>query len=142
MTESDVDTSRVTVRTYVPSYQRDEWDADADELGMSRSEFVRSMVQAGRHEFGLERGDSSAKSGPESTEKSDTDGTAGHSNGSPLEERVLRVLSGTDYLSWDELVTALTDDIERRLEDVLQELQAEDRIRYSGRNGGYTLDDE
>lgn len=41
----------VAVKTTVPAYQRDEWDQHADELGMSRSEFLRCMVQAGRHDL-------------------------------------------------------------------------------------------
>ena len=35
--------------------------------------------------------------------------------------------------------SALTDDIEDRLESTLQELQSKGRVVYSGRHGGYTL---
>ena len=52
MSESEVDTSRVVVQTYVPAYQREEWDDHAEALDMNRSEFVRTMVQAGRRGFG------------------------------------------------------------------------------------------
>jgi ribosomal protein L17 len=47
------------------------------------------------------------------------------------------VLDDEEYLSWDELVEALTGDIESRLEDALQDLQSDDDVRYSGRHGGY-----
>jgi hypothetical protein len=33
----------------------------------------------------------------------------------------------------------LTDDVEERLENALQDLQADGKVQHSGRNGGYTL---
>jgi len=129
-----VDSSRTTVRAYVPAYQRDEWDAHADELGMSRSEFVKAMVQAGRRGFGVEENSTN-----ESTEKDHDRGS--NPRGDGLEEQVVDVLARNEYLSWDELVEELTGDLESRLEDALQELQADDRVRYSGPNGGYTIDE-
>lgn len=148
MAESELDTSRTTVRTYVPAYQRDEWDEHADELGMSRSEFVRSMVQAGRRGFGgVDRSDSGVNapetdeagaSSPESPGGASSDGDP---QGMDLEERVVGALESADYLSWDDLLGAVTDDIEAELEDTLQGLQADGRVTYSGRNGGYTIDE-
>jgi len=129
-----VDSSRTTVRAYVPAYQRDEWDAHADELGMSRSEFVKAMVQAGRRGFGTEENSTS-----ERAEKDHDRGS--NPRGDGLEEQVVDVLARNEYLSWDELVEELTGDLESRLEDALQELQADDRVRYSGPNGGYTIDE-
>ena len=145
MAESDIDTSRVSVRTYVPAYQRAEWDDHAEELGMSRSEFVRTMVQAGRHGFGGT--DIGAKppesSDPESTPKESGSGPSSDANpqGMDVEQRVVDVLGSADYLSWDELLDAVTDDIEAELEAALQELQSAGRVTYSGRNGGYTVDE-
>jgi hypothetical protein len=137
MAESDRDDSRTVVKTYVPAYQRDEWDDHADELDMSRSEFVRAMVQAGRRGFeGEDRPatdqTASADPGPEpeGPRESATD----------LESAVLEALSGGGYLSWDDLLAAVTDDIEAQLEETLQELQETGQVRYSGRNGGYTLE--
>jgi hypothetical protein len=49
------------------------------------------------------------------------------------------VLSESEYQSWDELLAALIDDIESRLDETLQELQASDTVRYSGRHSGYAL---
>jgi hypothetical protein len=142
MAESDVDTSRVSVRTYVPAYQREEWDNHAEELGMSRSEFVRTMVQAGRRGFGdqdstvSETGPDTASDGTAATPSSDSD-----PQGSSMEDRVVAVLRSADYLSWEELLEAVTDDIEAELEDALQRLQSEGRVTYSGRNGGYAIDE-
>jgi len=45
------------------------------------------------------------------------------------------------HYDWEELLAALTDGIEQRLDDTLQELQSAGRVRYSGRQGGYVLDE-
>jgi|AntDeeMinimDraft_4_1070355.scaffolds.fasta_scaffold00474_18 hypothetical protein len=120
------DTSKTAVKTYVPAYQKAEWESHADELDMSQSEFVRTMVQAGRRGF---------ESGSAEPDSSDPD-----PGGSGLETQVLELLS-TDTYSWDELLEAVADDIESRLDETLEELQSENRVRYSGRHGGYTTTD-
>lgn len=132
--EGEVDTSRARVQTYVPTYQKDEWRRHADDLDMSMSEFVRSMVQAGRKGF----------TGPEAAVETDETEKAGggqHSDADPqgrrLEDRVLSILADGDSYDWDELVAAVTDDVEAQLDETLQALQARDEIRYSGRDGGY-----
>jgi hypothetical protein len=135
MSDSEVDTSRTVVRTYVPSYQRAEWDAHAEELDMSRSEYVRSMVQAGRRGF-LDDEDTGTTTPSEPVAEDDSTTTTGN-----LRSQVVDALSESEHLSWDELLAAVTDDIEDRLETTLQDLQADDRVRYSGPKGGYTLDE-
>jgi len=125
MTADGEDTSRTQVRTYVPAYQKSEWESHADELDMSQSEFVRTMVQAGRRDFAVD---------PEKTEDSDT-----NPPGQAFEDRVLDVLSREGPKPWDELVEALVDDVEEQLDEALAGLQEQNRIRYSGRDGGYTL---
>jgi hypothetical protein len=135
------DTERVTVSTYVPAYQRDRWRADADELGMSQSEFVRTMVQAGRSGFELAEsggiGDSeTGGDSPNPVEDHPPDVTPG---GNGLKNRVLEVLSREAVVDWDDLVAGVTGDIEERLDEALDELQTENRVRYSGRHGGYRL---
>lgn len=134
-TEPERDTSRTVVKTYVPAYQREEWDEHADDLDMSRSEFVRSMVQAGRRGFG-EWTESVDQEGP-GDQKASLE-TKEESQERKLEELVLETLSEAEYLSWEQLLAAVTDDIESRLEETLQSLQDENKVRYSGRNGGYT----
>lgn len=166
-TDRDADTSRTAVKTYVPAYQKRLWADHADELGMSQSEFVRTMVQAGRHGFSPpEESAGDAGSDPEDHRPQTSDenqewgeveprsgdatpgvqaGEAGSSQtGSKSEEneladRVLEVLDRNGALSWEELVEAVTDDIERQLDEAVQELQDENVIRYSGREGGYTV---
>lgn len=130
---SEQDTERVAVQTYVPAYQRDEWRADADEMGMSLAEFVRTMVQAGRRDFDL--GGNEAGSG-------DAGDRAVDPRGSGLEDRVLELLRTEEALGWDELVAGLTDDIEDRLDQTLADLQQQNVIRYSGRQDAYTVVDD
>ena len=130
--EGETDITRSTVKTYVPAYQKDEWKSHAEELGMSQSEFVRSMVQAGRRGFFQEH---------ESSDES-TNAAESGSEASDLEERVKATLSTDDHRDWEDLLQTLTDDIEGRLDETLTELQDENVVRYSGRHGGYTLVDE
>lgn len=134
VSEQGVDTSRTRVQTYVPTYQKSEWESHAEELDMSLSEFVRSMVQSGRRGFV----GSEASSEPVESEKP---GGSQQSDANPrgrrLEDRVLSILSEEGCLDWDELVAAVTQEVETQLDDALQELQSRDEIRYSGRDGGY-----
>ena len=55
--------------------------------------------------------------------------------------QILNALSRAEFLSWEELVEAVTSDVETQLETTLQDLQADNRVRYSGPNGGYTIDE-
>ncbi|QLD88005.1 hypothetical protein HWV07_02710 [Natronomonas salina] len=131
---------RVSVQTYVSSDQRERWRAEADELDMSQAEYVRSMVQAGRRSFSLNTdGRSLSTEASNPAEGGSLDATPG---GEGLEDRVLEVLRAEEFADWDELVAGVTDDIEQRLDETLEELQADDRIRYSGRHGGYTVVDD
>ena len=127
-TGMDGETDRVAVKTYVPRYQKEAWQTQAAALDMSQSEFVRSMVQAGRKGFDLD---------PEKPGSGDAT-----PSGEGLKDRVLDVLASEGPLEWEELVGELTDGFEDELEDVLQSLQAENRVQYSGRRGGYTLGDD
>jgi hypothetical protein len=132
--EQDVDTSRSRVQTYVPAYQKSDWEEHADDLDMTLSEFVRSMVQAGRRGF---TGTASARDSAESEEPRGRQESNANPQGRSLEERVLSTLSEDGCLDWDELVAAVTDDVETQLDEILQDLQARNEIRYSGREGGY-----
>ena len=125
------ETERKSVRTYVPAYQKEDWKAHADQLDMSQSEFVRTMVQAGRSGFD-----------PNTRMNSETSQVSGSNpRGNSLEDRILDILDGGDHYDWDELLSALTGDIEDRLEEALQELQSTGQVRYSGRHGGYVVDE-
>ena len=118
---------RVSVQTYVPADQRDRWREEAEELDMSQAEYVRTMVQAGRRGFDLADG---------SDEPASPDATPGVDG---LKTRVLAVLEERGTAGWDALLAGVTDDIEERLDETLEELQAENQVRYNGRQGGYTV---
>jgi len=135
--EADGD-ERTSVRTYVPKYQKERWQAHAEELDMSQSEFVRTMVQAGRS--GFEPADRETGEDSASAEDNEPRSPGANPRGNGLEDRVLEVLEDGAHYDWDDLLAALTDDIEERLDEVLGQLQSEGRVRYSGRHGGYVLE--
>lgn len=124
-------TSQTAVKTYVPPSQKAAWKAHAAELDMSQSEFVRTMVQAGRRQYTVEEPQVSDKAGSSDDVASTRD----------LTNRIRSLLEQEGPLDWDELLAALTDDVESRLDDSLDELQEKNVVRYSGRDGGYTLVD-
>ena len=128
----ETDTERSTVMTYVPAYQKAEWKAHADELGMSQAEYVRTMVQAGRKGFELDSQTADPEGGSDPSDP----------GGNGLETRVLDAFDSAEVLSWETLVDTLSSNFEDRLEDALESLQADNRIRYSGRDGGYVLVDQ
>lgn len=132
------DTSRTAVKTYVPAYQKEEWQRHADRLDMSRSEFVRTMVQVGRRDFSVPAGGTIEETTSEGTTATGTTDEADDAS-DELEERVVAVLDDGDPRSWEELLAAVTADVEDRLEEALQRLQADNRVQYSGRDGGYRL---
>jgi hypothetical protein len=131
----ELDTERQTVVTYVPAYQKARWAEDADQLGMSQSEFVRTMVQAGRRDFGVPGDPAEAGEDVENV----PEGASDRTDGEGFEDRVREALEVDGHLSWDDLLARLTDDIEGRLDETLQRLQSADEVQYSGRHGGYTL---
>ncbi|MBP2252082.1 DUF5805 domain-containing protein [Halarchaeum nitratireducens] len=118
---------RVSVKTYVPRYQKEEWVERAEEMDVSQSEFVRLMVQAGVRELGLD--------------DDDTDDGGGHADdaGPSLERRVLDELRERDVAGWETLVDALAGDFEERLEGTLDGLTERGVVKYSPRDGGYVL---
>jgi len=128
------ETDRVSVQTYVPTDQRALWRAEAESMDMSQAEYVRSMVQAGRRSFQL--GDDE-ETDPGRDEEPGSQGI--DPGGSALKDRILDVLGEAEVADWDELRSGVTDDIDERLETALEELQAEDAIRYSGRRDGYVV---
>lgn len=119
---------RVTVSTYVPEHQRDRWAEHAEALDMSQSEFVRSMVQAGRRGFSL---------GGETETPVEPGPTRSNPRGNDLKSAILELLQEEGPLGWADLVEELTDDLESDLESALLELQADDRIQHSPREGNY-----
>lgn len=121
------DDERVAVKTYVPGYQKEIWADHADELDMSQSEFVRTMVQAGRHWFDL---DSSETRSPDA-----------NPGGNALEEHVLAILAEQEPITFNEIVDSITQDIESRVDEILQSLHSAGRVHHSNVEG-YSLVEE
>ena len=121
---------RASIMTYIPQYQKRIWVEHAAALGMSQSEFVRSMVQAGRRDFPV---DSLVERPPEPDETAP--------DGVDLQQRVAYLIEDAGVLGWDELLAEVQGDIESELEAALAALQADNQIRYDGRRGGYVAGD-
>ena len=126
--DGERDTDRTTVRTYVPAYQKTNWEEHAEALDMSLSEYVRAMVQAGRS--GFEDGGDRIR--PEPSPEDATPGVQG------VKTTILEALSEGPQ-DWEELVEIVAGDVEERLDEALGTLQEEGRVRYSGRRGGYEV---
>jgi hypothetical protein len=142
---NEPDVERTVVKTYVPAYQKDAWVEHADRLDMSQSEFVRTMVQAGRRDFTVDGTQAAADDErPPEGERAASETAAADGEGDArgeFEDRVYALLR-EETRSWDDLLEAVTDDVEGRLEDALQSLQAANKVVYSGRNGGYEAVEE
>lgn len=126
---------RVRVGTYVPAWQRDAWAAHAEALGMTQSEFVRTMVQAGRQapDIGLE-----SEQTPSSPVQRPSDSL--ESGGEALAARVEQLIEREGVLDYAGLLDAFTGGFEDRLTAAISELQSANRIEHDGRAGGYVVD--
>ncbi|ERG92477.1 MAG: hypothetical protein J07HQW1_02521 [Haloquadratum walsbyi J07HQW1] len=133
MPETESNTDRASVMTYVSPAQKQEWVTHAETLNMSQSEFVRTMVQAGRRDFTVPDRSSITTE----TASRNTDSTNTQTNS--LRARVIDALTADTYHEWDELLAIVSENIEQRLDQTLAELQEASIITYSGRHGGYTL---
>lgn len=120
--------SKISVRTYVPESQKDIWEEHADDLGMSLSEFVRTMVQAGRRDFLID------KTEPSSGETSTNPGQM-----ADLEAQIIDVLEREGPLSWNELIEQLVGDIELDIETSLIELQEDGIVQHRPRSEDYRV---
>jgi len=112
---------RVSVKTRVPQYQKDAWKAHATTLDMSQSEYVRTMVQAGRQDFELEP--------PESPSRD------ANPRGNVVKEPILEALSAENHLEFDHVVDSLADELESLVDEALQALIEDGEVEYSGRQG-------
>ena len=138
---------REPVTTRVPATQKRAWAADAEALDMSQSEFVRTMVQAGRRELGLETQAAVAegsegerpREGKDLREQDPVEPASPGSNpgGDGLEDRVLDVLAEEGVCSWDDLLDAVVGDLEAQLDETMERLLEAGTVTYSGREGGY-----
>ncbi|WP_252698861.1 DUF5805 domain-containing protein [Natronosalvus vescus] len=109
----------------VPEHQLAIYDDEAEEMGFSsRAEYIRSMINAGRREFGLN---------PQGETPEDA------SLRGSLDERILAILEEAEGLAQDEVVDAVTADVEDQVTEVLNDLNDEGRIDYDVRRSGFVV---
>jgi hypothetical protein len=131
--ESDLDTETKRVQTYIPAYQKEIWSEHADDLGMSRAEYIRTMVMSGRRGFLT-----GSASDPDDNDTPGV-GDAGHAELPPVvRERVLITLRQLETADYDDLAEIVTVDVTEALDAVLDDLQQENVIRHQ-RDEGYEL---
>ncbi|WP_121821172.1 DUF5805 domain-containing protein [Halostella salina] len=102
------------------------WERQAEMAKLDLDEFVERMVEAGRMSVNVQP---DTDSSPAMTEEHVTD-------------EIRSQLRREEYRSWDDLVEAITGELERHVEDALAEMQADGEVRYSGLHGGYQLVEE
>jgi hypothetical protein len=90
-------------------------------------EFVERMVEAGRMSVNVQP--TVDDGSPAMTEEH-------------VADEIRSQLRREEYRSWDDLVEAITGELEHHVEDALAEMQADGEVRYSGLNGGYRLVEE
>ena len=123
---------RAAVKTYVPAYQKEEWERHAEQLDMSQSEFVRTMVQAGRSDIEMPSPQREHQPVTKPSERSAIDD-------GDLQSTITRELAADEATDWDTLVERIVGDLEDDIEAALEELQQSNQVFYSGRKGGYLL---
>lgn len=132
------ETDRTEVKTYLPRYQKERWREDADALDMSMSEFVRSMVQAGRRGFDLTEENASDHVTP-TRRQGDLDPE--HPGGDHLDEGVLDAIEESPK-TFDDLTGIVMGDLEDRIADSLDSLMKDDLVVFDHRNHEYRIADE
>lgn len=116
-----------TIEVTVPPDLLRAWNRRADTANLALSEYVVRMTEAGRM---------SARMQPARAEE------RAAMSVDQLAEEVVEELRHQEAVSWEQLVDAISRNLERRLEEVLEGLQEDDVVRYSGLKGGYQLVDE
>ena len=125
MNDDSEDSTQTVAKTYIPKYQKEEWVDHANRLDMSQSEFIRTMVQAGRRHFA------------EDVEKpDDTDANPG---GNDLETQILDELR-QEPMEWDTLTDRVIGSLEEQLRTAVVDLQDVDKISHDPELG-YTIRD-
>lgn len=112
------------VKAYVPAYQKEQWYEEAEELGMTKAAYLRTMVTRGVEAFGL---------GEDETKEED--------GGTPLEDTVMELLDD-DATEYETLVATVIDewfgdDLEEQLDETLADLQANGQVTIT--RGQFTV---
>ena len=118
----------VKLNVAVPPHQRNVYDEEAEQMGFaSRAAYVRSMVNAGRRDFGL----NPQGTGGEDTTLEDF-----------IEQRIVAIIADADGASRDAVVEEITGDIEETVTDSLARLDDAGRIDYDIQQDGLVIRSE
>lgn len=129
---------RTAVKTYVPAYQKEHWVEQAEELDMGLSEFVRTMVQAGRRGFGGEvesepdAVEAEVVQSPERSSREETGSVGLPPGGDDLETVILDVLR-EEPREPPAIVDEVAGDLEDRIFDAIEELEESGTIEHDMR---------
>jgi len=129
------ETKRVGIQ--FPKQVVDKLESEADERGLSRSEYLRRMISAGRRDLGISD-DEEAASKLESKQQSTTRVVSEDT----LRKQILKHLEeGRDNPKSDEkLLSEVRGEIDDRIRDKLADLQEEGLVSYYGGKGYYITD--
>lgn len=118
----------VKLNVAVPEHQRDVYDEEAEQMGFaSRAAYVRSMINAGRRDFGLDP----QGSGGEDTTLEDF-----------VEQRIVAIIDDADGASRDAVIEEVTGDIEQTVTDCLARLDDAGKIDYDIQQDGLVVRSE
>lgn len=112
---------RKRIRTSAPEEQIDQWEKEADEMNVTRAEYMRLMIQAGRRQFPV------------------CDTGNDQSDGINVENRVLDALEEHGELTWEELIETAIGDVEDKVESTIEELDAQGKVSISLRDNTVSL---
>jgi hypothetical protein len=116
-----------TLEIEVPANLQRVWEHQAKQAKLSVSEYVVRMTEAGRMSVQMQPaggGDAAAMSVEQ------------------LTEEVVEQLRHEEAVAWEELLDAISKNLEEQLEEALERLQEDGVVRYSGLQGGYRLVEE
>ena len=102
-----------------PPYQFKEWREEAEREDISRSEWIRYRVEAGRKQL------------------ADLDPQTDDTTDGGLRTTVLDSVPEGEAVATDEIVTTVLGPLEDEIYDILEELNDAGEIGYDPREGGY-----
>jgi hypothetical protein len=124
---AEPDSGGETIEVEVPANLLRAWEHQASKAKLSVSEYVVRMTEAGRMSVQMQPA---------------SGGDAAAMSVEQLTDEVVEQLRHEEAVSWDQLVDAISKNLEEQLEDALDRLQEDDVVRYSGLKGGYRLVEE
>jgi len=110
---------------YTTEAQKEIWASEAEEMDLSRTEYCRQMIQAGRRDFGIADEDDTTSDHTAISEDIPVE---------DLEARIRSAINEDEATPFEEIVEHVVTDIERQIDEYLQ--NAPD-IGHSSVKGGY-----